>query len=380
MTTTTHLSAPSNEDLLQLMKVEGADCVSLFVEFSPEHSGKTLTALLKEAQVALTSRHLDAQAVREVLAPVESFETAGNLPIHAGQTLVAYLSRKEHCTFVAPLTIPSKLVVGKRFYVKPVLPLLLTQRRYHVLALSENAARLFRCEGEDCEEVRANSLPTSLKEALSGHDFASSLQGHSSGAAAGQHPMTMHAHSAGVEEVHRNRVLYCQRVSRAIEKELWLSADPLILACVKEFVPAYREASHYSGLIPEAILGNPDHKTAQEIYADARKIIEKIEEQQAATMLAFCREKSHTSSALAEMLGAAFDGRVKYLFIAEDAEVWGSFDRARSLLSISDGPGGNREEILNLLAVQTLLHGGSVYTCPTGQLPDEKLAFAAFRY
>ena len=385
MLVTTQTKELTEADFRSLTTAEEPPCLSLFVEASPEpeHNKRTLKALLKEAHDLLSRRGLDSTAVKGFLAPLEAPRLEPSLSIAPGQTFLAFLSRDKFRTFVVPLAIKPRLVYGDRFYLKPLLPCLARRRRYHILAISENAVRLFRCEYEQCREVRAEDLPASLKGALGSRDFSSSLQAHSSGVP-GHGVLTYHGHSGPVEEVHKNRVMFCRQVSTALEKQLGKSGDPLILACVKEFVPAFKEVNRYAGLVPEAILGNPDRLSPSEIHLAAQNIIDALAQKQTEKSMAEYVEQrgtEYSSSSLPDILRAVFEGRVKTVFVADEADIWGNFDRAaNSLFLAADGQGANEQELLNLIASEAVLRGGMAYLLPAAAMPENKPALALFRY
>lgn len=256
-------------DFRSLANVERPLCLSLFVGFLPEQNKSIIKALLREAYIKL-SQHLGAQTASSLLAPMQSLLHQPDLWPGVGQTLAAFLSDGVFCTFIAPLTLKPRLVVDNRFYLKPLLPCLIRPAHYHVLAISENVARLFSCANQECHEMRSADFPCSLRNVLGARDFSNNLQAHSSGVP-GRNPLTYHGHSGPIEEVHQNRILYCRHISAAIERQLGKTGSPLILACVAEYVPAYREVNHYAQLMQEAILGNPDRLSTSEITVPRKR-------------------------------------------------------------------------------------------------------------
>src|SRR6185312_16467440 len=99
----------------------------------------------------------------------------------------------------------------------PLIPSLIHARVYYILAISDNRARLFRCQYAECTELLSDKLPTSLEDALASKDFSRRLQGHSS-RASGRRVLTYHGHSAPVEEIHENRRTYCHMLSSAVQE------------------------------------------------------------------------------------------------------------------------------------------------------------------
>ncbi len=81
------------------------------------------------------------------------------------------------------------------------------------------------------------------------------------------------------------------------------------------------------------------------------------------------------------ILEAADNGRVRILFVAEDAEVWGTLDQSTGSTRLairSQSP--EHEEFLNRIAIETVRHGGIAYTLPLASMPSGKPIAALFRY
>ncbi|HEY1945538.1 MAG TPA: hypothetical protein VGG97_00925 [Bryobacteraceae bacterium] len=347
------------------------------------HGAAALKDLLRSGRELLSARGLEAEAINHFLAPVTAF--LANPEIWGGteQSLFLFRTPDAFYSFAAPLAVEPRAIVGSHFYLKPLFPFLAEPRRYYVLAISENSTRLLRCENSQCTEVHSGDLPSSLKEALHGRDFSTSLQAHFSGASGGP-GLTHHAHSGPVEEAHQNRQLYCRHIQAAIRKLLGVSGDPLILACVKEYIPLFQRVNTYANLSFEAILGNPDHLTPSELHAAAQKIANLQGQQKAKAALARYTELRHTGRSLAtppDILRAVFQGRIADVLIASDVDVWGAFDPATETVSLSpNAPRANDEELLNLIAIEASLHGGMVNSLPLAAMPAGQVATAVLRY
>lgn len=76
----------------------------------------------------------------------------------------------------------------------------------------------------------------------------------------------------------------------------------------------------------------------------------------------------------------AYAGRIGILFVAVDRHLWGSFDPHTMTVSVHLQAVCGNEELLDLAAMQTLLHGGAVYAVEQRHVPGETLAAALFRY
>jgi hypothetical protein len=83
---------------------------------------------------------------------------------------------------------------------------------------------------------------------------------------------------------------------------------------------------------------------------------------------------------LAAVAAAAYNGRVDSVFLAEDQVQWGGFreDEVRAILHPQYQVGD--EDMINFVAVQTVLNGGRVLTgLPDGD-PAKENVVALYRY
>lgn len=75
----------------------------------------------------------------------------------------------------------------------------------------------------------------------------------------------------------------------------------------------------------------------------------------------------------------AFDGRIESLFLQADQEQWGSFNPATRALHVHVPPRFNDDDLLDVAASQTLLHGGAVYVVERAGMPNEGPLAAVLR-
>ena len=87
-----------------------------------------------------------------------------------------------------------------------------------------------------------------------------------------------------------------------------------------------------------------------------------------------------TSLSVKEVVPAAFYGRVELLIVAIDQEQWGVFDPTANSIHIHKEARFNDDDLLDIAATQTLLHGGMIYAVESGKVPDQAPLAAVFRY
>jgi hypothetical protein len=85
------------------------------------------------------------------------------------------------------------------------------------------------------------------------------------------------------------------------------------------------------------------------------------------------------SNDVRKVIPAAYDGCIESLFVTSDQEQWGTFDPATRTMHVHRQAKFRDEDLLDLAATQTLLHGGSVYAVEREHMPDTALIAAVFR-
>jgi hypothetical protein len=85
-------------------------------------------------------------------------------------------------------------------------------------------------------------------------------------------------------------------------------------------------------------------------------------------------------SYLRAIIPAAYAGRVDTLFVATGQRRWGSFDPLSGVLTLHDVAEPHDSELLDLAAIQTILHGGTVYAVAPEQMQELASLAAIFRY
>jgi hypothetical protein len=82
---------------------------------------------------------------------------------------------------------------------------------------------------------------------------------------------------------------------------------------------------------------------------------------------------------LEQTVVAAHDARVRTLFAAFDAYRWGAFDPASRRVELHDRQAVNGDELLDLAAADTCLHGGTVYAVDRDEAPRQQSLAATVR-
>ena len=341
-----------------------------------------LKNLVKRAEEQLITEGTRPAEARSLLDPLAGLVEDADFWRHQSDGLALFRSPDVFRTYRLPFAVEEFVAVSDRFYIKPLLPLLMHDARFYVLALSQKAVRLLECTRDAVESVELPDVPQGIEEALPAGPEPQ-LQRHSLPIGRQEHAF-IHGHGVGTDDVDVVNVRrYFQRVEDGLRQQLKDERAPLILACVEYLAPIYKEVSTYQFILDRIIAGNPDGIRDQELQEKAWPMADTHFQQARAKAAAEYHEgiaKGRAGHTLEEVLTAAFQGRVATLFVPLGLHRWGRFDFNRLSLERHDEEQPGDEELLDLAAAQTLRSDGTVYGVKPKEVPGEQLLAAVYRY
>jgi len=383
----------TDNDLWILMKKSDGRRVSVYM---PTHrmgqeiqqDSIRLKNLLGKAENRLVAGGLRTPDVQTLLEPARDLLSDDLFWQHQSDGLAIFLSSDGLRYYRLPLDFEPVVVVGDRFHVKPLLPLLSGNGRFYILALSQQEVRLLQGTRFNVSEIELEKVPAGLAQALRYEDAQKTIQFHTSTTTPGgrgERPAIFHGQGTASADEQKEHILrYFRQVDEGLHEILVETRIPLVLAGVEYLLPLYREANTYPHLVDEGIEGNPEQLRVEELHARAWSIVEPLflaaEEEAAGRYRQLAGSGSEQASDdLTKVVPAAYVGRVEELFVARDAQRWGTFDPANHEVQIHDDvePG---KDLLDFAAIHTFLNRGAVYATEPEQVPSETSLAAVFRY
>ena len=379
------MSLLTREQLELLAGSRNGPCVSIYL---PTHkTGRDVRQdpirfknLLSEVQARLRERGMRDLAVNDFLAPVRGLLDDDEFWQHQSDGLAVFRSPDEWREYRLPLRFSELAQVDDRFYLKPLLPLISQDGRFYLIAISQKRVRLFQCTRFTDREIDLRDVPQSLRDAV-GYDWEErSLQFHT---AMGGRRALFHGQGAPDEDEKEEIAQFFRRVDEGVRSLLEDQTPPLVVAAADYEIPIYRDVSKYPRVVEEGVKGNPDSLKPDELREQAWRRVEPLyraAREEAAARFHDLLGTGRASADLTEIVLAAHDGRVDTLFVACDAHRWGRFDsEARTVVEHAQRENGDAD-LLDLVAVEGLTRGGTVYALNEDDVPGEGVAAAIFRY
>jgi hypothetical protein len=308
---------------------------------------------------------------------------------HQSDGLAIFLSSDQFRYYRLPFDFDELVVVSDRFHIKPLLPLLRGDGRFYVLALSQNEVRLIQGTRYSVSEIDLEGVPESLAEVLRYNDPEKRLQFHTSTltpGGKGGRPAVFHGHGVASADDPKDYISrYFHRVDEGLRDLLRDEQAPLVLVGVDYLLPIYREANTHPHLMDEGIEGNPEELRAEELHQQAWAIVQPLFMAAQKEAVAQYRQlagagSERASNDLKEIVPAAYHGRVETLFVTVGLQQWGTFDPETNAVQLHSKAKPGDEDLLDFVAVHTLLNGGTAYAVEPEKVPAEALLAAVFRY
>jgi len=381
----------SEEELQRLLQTADGPCVSIYMS-APElgrerrkHPIK-LKNLLHEVEEKLLEGAARPASVKNFLRPIQDLVTDNDFWRRQSPGIAVFLNSQWFRPVLLPFECAEIVVVSDRFHLKPILPLLIEDREFCVLALSQNQVKFFQCTPYDIEEIELPNVPSSLAEALKYDDAEKQLQFHTqtSGMTGNNQRAAMfHGHGIGVDDSKDNILRFFRAVEKGLQSLPVLNQRPLILAGVEYLHSIYRAVNTYPHLLETGITGNIEKMSPGQLLEKSREVADSHFKKKRDDEFSRYNDLSGTDLAsgdIKKIVPAADEGRIDTLFVAAGSEQWGAFDAEMRSLALEAGPKLGAYDLTDYAAVHAFLKGGKVYVAETQEFPEISKCAAILRY
>ena len=375
----------NSENLKRLATIDEDVCISLYMPTDPAMVDNTdrirFKNLIARAEKIVHERFSKNKSVGEMLDKIRTLSGDEGFWREQSDGLAVFSTPENFWHYRLPMQFEETLSVTSRPLIKPLIPLVMADDRFYVLALSLSGVRLLDCTRQRAVPVDLPEVPDGVDEALKYDEKHYQLQFHTGTASGGQsRPAMFHGQGVGVDDRKDDILRYFQKVDKGLPADLIATVAPLVLAGVDYLLPIFREACSHPWMLDDFVIGNPEGLSADDLHARALPIVQPVLEAKQRDAKARYREQAglgRTASGVETVVPAAAFGRVDTLFVAIDERRPGKFDRkAGRVVRMESGTDG-MEDLLDLAAAETIRNGGSVYAVPRVELPDDNAATVA---
>lgn len=380
----------TSDQLNKLLGEQEAPCVSLYMPTHRSHPENQRDPLvyknvLKALEISLSEKYPTEQTrpLLEKLSQLGENKEFWNIRTDG---LAILASPNIFRIFDLQRPVSELGIVADSFHIKPLLRVLQSADRYHILCINRDEARLYEGTRDTLDQVELRDVPTTLTEALGDELTDSRLTVASYGmrGGGGGDKAMYHGQGSRTDEVKGDTERFFRTVDRAITEHYSKpSGLPLMLASLTEHHAVFKSVSHNVNLLDDGLLMDTSLLSLDELRAKAWEALEPLYLER----LAMLTERYH--NARANQLGAktpgevalaALDGRVEVLLIDADKQVPGRIDREERLIQAGELSDPDMDDVLDDLAELVLQSGGEVVIVPAERMPVDTGVAAIYRY
>lgn len=385
------------DDIKILLENKSDPSISLFIPTHKEWNEMNQDLIRYKNQLSLIEKRLSdaGMRIRELdtfLKPARGLADNKNFWNHQSEGLAVYFNEMAFFTYRLPIRVEEFLFINNIFYIKPLLPLLSGDGRYFLLAFDQTDTKLYECTKHTFNEIPIEDVPTNLEEALQWDDPEKSLQFHSStadatsqGGVGGKRSAMFHGQGVAGDDNYHKKNLYefAQVINRGVNKILTGETAPLIVSSVDYLIPIYKKVNSYNHLHSEHLTINPQDLKENELHQKSYDLIKPVfeeEQHEAYKKYEQLSGNGKASSDIEEIVKAAYNKKIEYIWVNLDEKIWGIFDEENQSVKFEDEPSISNKELLDDAAGKTLINNGTVYALRADKMPVPKPAIAVFRY
>ncbi|NQU42895.1 hypothetical protein HQ520_06385 [bacterium] len=389
-----HMDLLTLENLRELLQDQQGTCISMFLPTDPklaEQNPIRLKNLLKQANQQLEEMGLRTPDARKLLQP--AFDLLDNREFWQYQShgLALFVRPGSLTYYRLPLELREFISIGKRFRVKPILPMLSDDGHFYALFLSLSGIKLLQGSHYSIGEIPlGDGIPKSLEEATQYDQFEKNLQFHTGtqpAGAIGSRAAVFHGQgSAGDEKTTKT---FARELFKILDTRVTdiLNEDkaPLVLAGIEVNRGLYREVNHYEFLLDRGIDCNPEDMDAPTLHQRSWDLVQPLFEKKRQEALdryqvLSGRGDKRAASHLEDVVAAATFQQIESLFVPAGTEIWGTFDPESRHVKFHPTRQPGDDDLLDLAVAHTLRNAGTAYNLPAENVPGHGAMAAILRF
>ena len=264
--------------------------------------------------------------------------------------------------------VREKVESNNHFHLKPLFRPGALPTDYYLVSLDMHNVKLFAGGVRGLQEIPLGDSAKEMPDILKEFDFERSLNWTPGRGAAGGDVYVGYA--GGDESLTPHIIEFIEGVDQAIRQKMAGDDSPVILVGTDNVVGHYRRHSKLKTLTEAHIHGGAGSMKESELHKRAGEIVHGIQQQALEEELAGVREGIDSRQGvhdIGSVLKAAYEGRLRVLFVAEDRELKGHFNTVTEEVTYQEGG----SDLLDLAACFAFRTGGRVFTVPESELPGK---------
>lgn len=369
-----------------VLRSQEPPCLSLYQRthrHTPENQQDPIRFrnLLKSLEDSLRQKY-DRRDVELLLEPLRALERDGRFWIFGLDGLAVLRSPTLFRVYRLQRPVPDLAIVADTFHLKPLMRILQSADRYHVLGVSRGEIKLFEGNRDVLDEVEpAAEVPRVLSDVLGETTREPERSAYSAGT---RGPAIRHGFGSKQDILDADAERFFRAVDQAVLKHHSSpSRAPLVLAALPENQALFRRISQNPYLLADGIDVFPDALPEGELRERAWRL---LEPQYLARLAGFvdrfaeAQAKALGSDSLQRVAEAAVSGRVATLLIEAERHIPGKIDVTSGRVDLGELDHPEVDDVLDDLGELVASKGGEVIVVPAERMPTRTGLAAIYRF
>jgi hypothetical protein len=346
-----------------------------------------LRDLRREAKRNLEARGASAPIQEALLAPIDSLLSAPDAARLSGEGLALFVSVDRALALLLPKAPAPWAGIDTRFRIDGILPQIYGRDRFHLLALSQHAVRLWDCDGVAMRAIPLDGIETDIR--LTRHfeqaERQASVHTNSSG---------HHGHARGDsghfvsgpgdgKEAKKEIEVFFRQIDHGIRARLPDDGKPLLLAGVAYLLPIYRRVNTCASLIEDELPGHPGSLgSPEDLHVRANAVMaerQRLDRNLAMGLFVENLARPRSGAGYSDVVPSAFQRRLTHLFLSRGRGQWGDFDPATGAVRTYDAFQTGTVDLGNLACAYAIQGHAKVYDFDANEMPAGAGIAALFR-
>lgn len=339
--------------------------------------------LVKELELSLARKYRDRE-MESLLRPFHELAENTEFWNYSLDGIAVFASPDLFKVYRLQRPVMELAIAADSFHTKPLMRILQSADRYHVLGLNRERVVLYEGNRYALDEVKLPPGFPRTAEKVAGDEAGDPERRNRAYGAEGPGQTAPHGTDDGEDFKHRDTERFFRAVDDAVLEQYSRPFNmPLLLAALPEHHHLFRSVSANPFLMPEAIDVHPDAVTLDQLRERAWKLVLPLYLDRLKGFIdqfEASRSENRSGADLAEIARAAAAGRISTLLIEADRLTPGSFDPSTGSIEFGRLDDPSVDDLLDDLGEHALRTGGEVVIVPAERMPTDTGAAAIYRF
>lgn len=380
------------EVVLDLLKITDWPCISIYLPvnkeaFDTKGNAIALKNLISSAKSSLKEKEPDkdySPIFKKAEQIYEDLKSRKNY----GRAIALFISKDRCEMYNLPVKVEGSVLVDRRFNLKPILPLLTSNKQFYILLLNQKDVSLYDCDFYDINHIPFKEGRIGIQDITDFTEFEKHNQSHTApaGSSTGTDAQFHGQGTAGDKKVHKQKLLseFAELVDNAIQKIIAGSYRPLLLAGDQSVCDFFRNQSGYKPIMDGIIREKAELLNEKELHekavAAARQWFGRAQRQKIESFPA-AYENHFASTDIKEVIPAARNGKVADIFIDTSKNIFGRYEEDKEGVFVGEEyKKADSEELINLAAMLSFGSDANIYEMPKEEPLKDNSVACIFRY